>query len=61
MIETKFLSNLDKRLIEMNAMESAMKRNVEINEVIEAIMYLLSDRATYMNGVNLNLSGGDRM
>lgn len=45
----------------MNAMESAMKRNVEIDEIIEAIMYLLSDRATYMNGVNLNLSGGDRM
>jgi len=61
MIETKFLSNLDERVIEMSANESSMKRNIGINEVIDNIMYLLSDASDYMNGVNLNLSGGDRM
>lgn len=61
MIETKFLSNIDKRVIEMNAAESAMKRNIEINEVVDGLNFLLSDASNYMNGVNLNMSGGDRM
>jgi Dehydrogenases with different specificities (related to short-chain alcohol dehydrogenases) len=61
MIQTKFLSNLDSRMVEMNAKESAMQRNVYINEIVDSLNYLLSDASNYMNGVNLNLSGGDRM
>lgn len=61
MMETKFLSNLDERIVEMNANNSSMKRNIRVDEVASSIMYLMSDRANYINGINLNLSGGDYM
>lgn len=61
MMETKFIENLDPRTIEMNAKASAMKRNIDVEEVSDAIMYLLSPKADYINGINLNMSGGDYM
>lgn len=61
MMETKFLSNIDARSIEMNAQGSAMRRNISLDETCAALEYLLSDEASYLQGVNLNLSGGDRM
>lgn len=59
MVETNFLSEIDDRIIEMTAESSSMKRNVEIQEVVEAISYLMSDNSNYTNGVNLGLTGGD--
>lgn len=61
MMETKFLADIDKRSIDMNAASSAMKRNISLAEVVAAMEYFLSDAAGYVNGVNFNLSGGDRM
>lgn len=61
MIETKFLSEIDPRIVEMNAQSNPMKRNINVDEVVSALRFLLSDRASYMNGVNLNLTGGERM
>ncbi len=61
MMETKFLSNLDARVVEMNATNSIMKRNIELQEVIHGIEFLMDDNASYINGINLNLSGGERM
>lgn len=61
MIETKFLSAIDPRIIELTAEQCAMKRNVSIPEVLEAIQFLFSENSTYINGTNLNLTGGDRM
>lgn len=61
MMETKFLADVDRLTITMNAENSAMKRNIAIEEVCAAMEYLLSDAAGYVNGINLNLSGGDRM
>lgn len=61
MMETKFLSEVDPRFVEINASGSAMKRNVRIDETCAAIEYLMSDEASYINGTNLNLSGGDYM
>lgn len=58
MMETKFLSELDKRTVEINATQSEMKRNVTVEEVAESILYLNSDLAGYLNGINLNISGG---
>lgn len=60
MAETRFLSEIDDRLVEMNRESGAMKRNVEVAEVVSAIHFLLSDGASYVNGVNLNLTGGDK-
>ncbi|MDE5802931.1 MAG: SDR family oxidoreductase [Lachnospiraceae bacterium] len=60
MMETKFLDNIDGKIIEMNREASTMKRNMRVEEVLPAIHLLLSEGSDYMNGVNLNLTGGDR-
>ena len=60
MMETKFLQNVDERLVEMTAASSKMQRNIRVEEVIPTIHFLLSESSSYMNGVNVNLSGGDR-
>lgn len=59
MVETNFLEKIDSRIIEMTAINSSMKRNVKIEEVVSAIKYLMSDDADYINGLNLPLTGGD--
>lgn len=61
MMETKFLKNIDERVAQMAAQNSAKGRNVLVRETVDAIDFLLSDRASYINGENLNLSGGDYM
>lgn len=61
MIETKFLSGIDSRLLELNASGAAMKRNSTLDEVIGGIEYLFSKESSYCSGTNLNLSGGDYM
>lgn len=58
MAETKLLSKIDERSVEMIALNHPMKRNVEIGEIVECIDFLCSNASNYMNGVNLNLSGG---
>lgn len=60
MMETKFLENIDEKIIEMNRAASPLKRNVTVEEVVPAICFLLSDGSDYMNGVNLNLTGGEQ-
>ena len=61
MMETKFLQNIDEKIVQMTAESSEMKRNIRVEETISGIVYLLSDEASYVNGTNLNLSGGDYM
>ena len=61
MMETKFLQKIDEKIVQMTAESSAMKRNIRVDETVNGIAYLLSDEASYMNGANLNLSGGDYM
>ena len=58
MIETRFLDDIDKRIVELTAEESPLKRNMNIKEVVAAIEFLMSDENSYMCGTNLNLSGG---
>lgn len=59
MIETKFLQEIDERIVEMNRENCLQKRNVKVEEAVAAIRYLFSEEAAYVNGVNLNLTGGD--
>ena len=59
MVETSFLENIDNRLIEMNAMNSGMKRNVKTEEVASAIEFLMKDESEYINGLNMGMTGGD--
>ena len=60
MMETKFLEKIDEKIIGITGENSAMKRNVNLCEVVQGILFLLSEGAEYMNGVNLNMTGGDR-
>jgi Dehydrogenases with different specificities (related to short-chain alcohol dehydrogenases) len=61
MVETKFLDNIDSRIVEMVALNTIRKRNISISGVVDAIDFLLSDRSDYINGVNLNLTDGNIM
>ena len=59
MMETQFLEQIDEKIVEMNREGCTMKRNVKVEETVAAIEFLFSEGADYMNGVNLNMSGGD--
>ena len=61
MMETKFLQNIDEKIVQMTADSSALKRNISVEETVNGIAFLLGDEASYINGINLNFSGGDYM
>lgn len=61
MMETKFLSDIDNRVIQMNAETSPMKRNAAVEETVAGIEFLMSEQASYISGSNLNISGGRYM
>lgn len=54
MVETKFLENVDSRIVEITAQQSHLGRNITVREVVTAIEFLLSDRNP-MCGENLVL------
>ncbi|MBQ7615495.1 MAG: SDR family oxidoreductase [Butyrivibrio sp.] len=58
MIDTKFLSDIDPRLVEMAAEASPGGRNAKVEDIVPAIAFLLSKDSDYLNGVNLNVSNG---
>ena len=59
MIQSKFLNNMDKRMIEMEIEKHPMKRTVTIDEVAETIDYLFFNNNSFINGNNILLSGGE--
>jgi len=61
MVETQFLSNIDSRIIEVNASNSNGKRNATVSDIIPSIKFLLSNDSDFLNGVNLNVSNGNIM
>ena len=58
MIETKFLAETSHLIVEQAAMAHPMKRNATVKDVVPAIVFLLSDEASYITGVNLPITGG---
>lgn len=58
MIETKFLENIDSRIVELNALNHPLKRNATTKDVLPIIMMLLSQESNYLNGVNIPITGG---
>ena len=58
MIETKFLDNMNEKLIELNSFNHPLKRNATIKEVIPIIKMLISKESNYINGVNIPITGG---
>lgn len=57
MIETKFVKNIGRKMRELNAEQNPRHRNLATEDVIPAVLYLLSEKAEFVNGINLNLSG----
>ena len=60
MMETKFLSNIPDLIIEQNAKNLPIGRNIKIEEVIPAFEYLLSESANVVMGQNICIGGGYR-
>ncbi|MHD0315038.1 SDR family oxidoreductase [Fusobacterium varium] len=59
MIQSKFLNNMDERMIEMEIEKHPMKRTVTIDEVAETIDYLFFNNNSFINGNNILLTGGE--
>ena len=58
MIETKFLMNINEKVVEASAYNNPLKRNANVKDIIPAIIFLLSEDSNYLNGVNLPITGG---
>ncbi|MDH6458385.1 3-oxoacyl-[acyl-carrier protein] reductase [Fusobacterium sp. PH5-7] len=59
MIQSKFLNNMDERMVEMEIEKHPMKRTVTIAEVAETIDYLFFNNNSFLNGNNILLTGGE--
>lgn len=59
MIQSKFLNNMDERVVEMGIEKHPMKRTVTIDEVAETIDYLFFNNNSFLNGNNILLTGGE--
>ena len=58
MIDTKFLSLINERVIELTAEMHPLKRNAKVSDIIPTLLMLLSEDAEYINGANLPITGG---
>jgi 3-oxoacyl-[acyl-carrier protein] reductase len=58
MIETKFLSQINEKFIELAAENNPLKRNGTVNDIIPTILLLLSNESNYINGINIPITGG---
>jgi len=58
MCETKFLENINSKIVELNAYHHPLKRNALVSDVTPIIKMLMSKESNYMNGVNIPITGG---
>lgn len=58
MMDTKFVSDIPEMMVKQNADSNPRRRNLNVDEVITAFEYLLSDGADRVTGVNLPVTGG---
>ncbi|WP_299125665.1 SDR family oxidoreductase [uncultured Tenacibaculum sp.] len=58
MVETQFLSLLNERIVEFTAESHPLKRNATVSDLISVMLMLISDETTYINGVNIPVTGG---
>lgn len=58
MIETKFLNNINEKLVELNAYNNPLKRNANVQDITPIIKMLLSEESDYINGINIPITGG---
>ena len=50
MINSKFLKNMDERLIEAEIEKHPLKRTIKIEEIVETINYILKSKNEFLNG-----------
>lgn len=58
MVETKFLSQINDRVVELSAEMHPLKRNAQVSDIIPSLLMLISDDAEYISGINLPITGG---
>lgn len=58
MIDTKFLSDVNQKFVELNAYGHPLKRNAAVTDVTPVIKMLISNQSDYINGVNIPVTGG---
>jgi 3-oxoacyl-[acyl-carrier protein] reductase len=58
LVETKFLSEIPNRLIEMEADLHPLKRNAIPEDIAPVVKFLLSNASNFINGVNMPITGG---
>lgn len=61
MIETNFVKDLNHLVVEMSASSNPMGRNAKVDDVVPAILFLLSEEARFITGVTLPITGGSAM
>lgn len=57
-VMTKYLDTQPAILIEQNALQSPIGRNLEVGDIVPSIQYLLSDGASCVTGQNIFVTGG---
>lgn len=58
MIDTKFLRNMPRLVVEHNSANHPLKRNATVEDIIPVVEFLLSDQSSFITGQNLLVSGG---
>lgn len=61
MVDTKLISNLPPKLVEMTAENNPLKRIAAPSDVAKVILFLSSEGSDYLNGVNIMVNGGGVM
>lgn len=58
MVETKFLKNINSKIVEYNAYKNPMKRNMKPSDLSQIIKFILFDNTNFLNGANIPVTGG---
>ena len=58
MMETKLLSNTPEVVLEKNAAENPLGRNIRISDILPVIYYFLSEETEQITGQNIRITGG---
>ncbi|MEN8220293.1 MAG: SDR family oxidoreductase [Pseudomonadota bacterium] len=58
MVETDFLSEIPKKLVELTAQQHPLKRNALPEDIVPLVKFLLSNESDYITGVNIPVTGG---
>lgn len=60
MMETRFLTDTPDLIVEASAAANPMGRNAQVEDVVPAMAFLLSDEAGFISGAELPVTGGAR-